>query len=148
MLMPSIFGESLFDEFMDEFEKDFNSNKKPRQNTNNYRGLMRTDVKENDNSYELDIDLPGFKKDDIKISFDKGYLNIAAQTSTSNDEKDSNNKYIRQERFYGSMSRSFYVGEDVQKNEIRAKFEDGVLKLTVPKQTEKQVEQNNFISID
>lgn len=132
---------------MDEFEKDFNSNKKPRQNTNNYRGLMRTDVKENDNSYELDIDLPGFKKEDIKISFDNGYLNIAAKTSKSN-EKDSNNKYIRQERFYGSMSRSFYVGEDVKKNEIRAKFEDGVLKLTVPKQTEKRVEQNNFISID
>ncbi|MCD7894467.1 MAG: Hsp20/alpha crystallin family protein [Erysipelotrichaceae bacterium] len=147
MLMPSIFAESLFDEFMDEFEKDFNSNKKPRQNTNNYRGLMRTDVKENDNSYELDIDLPGFKKEDIKISFDNGYLNIAAKTSKSN-EKDSNNKYIRQERFYGSMSRSFYVGEDVKKNEIRAKFEDGVLKLTVPKQTEKRVEQNNFISID
>ncbi|MCD7809505.1 MAG: Hsp20/alpha crystallin family protein, partial [Erysipelotrichaceae bacterium] len=128
--------------------KDFNSNKKQHQNTNNYRGLMRTDVKENDNCYELDIDLPGFKKEDIKISFDNGYLNIAAKTSTTNDEKDSRSKYIRQERFYGSMSRSFYVGEDVKKNDIRAKFEDGVLKLTVPKQTTTEIEQNNFISID
>ncbi len=141
MLMPSIFGESLFD----EFEKDF---AKKENRTSNFRGLMRTDVKENDNSYEVDVDLPGFKKEDIKISFDNGYLNIAAQTSTNNDKKDEKGNYIRQERFYGSMSRSFYVGEDINKEDIRAKFEDGVLKLTVPKQDQKVIEQNNYISIE
>ncbi|MCD7950095.1 MAG: Hsp20/alpha crystallin family protein [Erysipelotrichaceae bacterium] len=141
MLMPSIFGESLFDEFAKNFGKE-------RTHTSNFRGLMRTDVKESDDSYEVDVDLPGFKKEDIKISFDNGYLNIAAQTKTSNDEKDDKGNYIRQERFYGSMSRSFYVGEDISKEDIRAKFEDGVLKLTVPKQDQKVIEQNNFISIE
>ena len=128
MLMPSIFGERLFDNFMDDFnfpiwnEKDATS-----------AHTMKTDVKETENGYELDIDLPGFKKEDINAQLKNGYLTINATTNTNNEQKDENGKYLRRERFYGSMSRSFYVGEAVTENDIHAKFSDGILRLTVPK---------------
>ena len=145
MMMPSIFGENLFDDFWDGFTKPFAG----------FGGLtsqttaMKTDVKELDNSYELDIDLPGVKKEDVKAELKDGYLTVSATHGTQNDEKDENGKYIRRERYFGSASRSFYVGDQVKQEDIKAKFENGILKLTVPKpEKHESVEQQNYIAIE
>lgn len=145
MLMPSIFGEKLFDEFMDGFAFPSMNRTPYGRNTQN---VMSTDVKETDQGYELDIDLPGFKKEDVKAQLKDGYLNISATTNVNNDEKDDNGKYIRKERFSGSVSRSFYVGENITEQDIHAKFEDGILKLTIPKQEAKEVEESKYIAIE
>lgn len=144
MMMPSIFGNSLFDDFMDfPFEHGFSSYGK-REAT-----LMKTDVKEKDGTYELEMDLPGYTKDDVTAQLKEGYLTISASKNTSNDEKDEKGNYIRRERFSGQCSRSFYVGEEVKQEDIKAKFENGILTLVIPKITEKkQVEENKFIAIE
>ncbi|MCI7813491.1 MAG: Hsp20/alpha crystallin family protein [Lachnospiraceae bacterium] len=146
MMMPSIFGENLFDDWMD-FERNFFTTKNP-----NYRkqetSVMKTDIRETDHGYELDIDLPGFKKEDITAHLENGYLTISATKKVENDEKDKKGNYIRRERYNGSMNRSFYVGEDVRQEDIHAKFEDGILKLSVPKKDAKEVEQKKYISIE
>ena len=132
MLVPSIFGESLFDDFMDfPFEREFFRRTPVYGKTE--KNIMKTDVKETDNAYELDIDLPGFKKEEVTAKLENGYLTISATKGANNDEQNKEGKYIRRERYTGTMSRSFYVGEDVQQEDIHAKFEDGILKLTVPK---------------
>ncbi|MDY5577608.1 MAG: Hsp20/alpha crystallin family protein [Lachnospiraceae bacterium] len=146
MLMPSIFGENLFDDFFDDFAR-------PVRKTTGYSTpavtVMKTDVKENDKGYELDIDLPGYKKEDVKAQLKDGYLTISAETKKDDDKKDENGKYIRRERYYGSCSRSFYVGEDVTEEDIRAKFEDGILKVSVPKKEVKPaVEEKKYITIE
>ena len=139
MLLPSIFGEDLFDDWMMDFPFRGNGS----------ANLMRTDVKETDNSYELDMDMPGFEKGDIKAELKNGYLTISASSNRNNDEKDKDGKYIRRERYTGSCSRSFYVGDDVKEEDIKAKFENGILKVTVPKKEEKPaVEENKYISIE
>ncbi len=139
MLLPSIFGEDLFDDWMMDFPFRGNGS----------ANLMRTDVKETDNSYELDMDMPGFDKGDIKAELKNGYLTISASSNRNNDEKDKDGKYIRRERYTGSCSRSFYVGDDVKEEDIKAKFENGILKVTVPKKEEKPaVEENKYISIE
>ncbi|HIY59979.1 MAG TPA: Hsp20/alpha crystallin family protein [Candidatus Eisenbergiella pullistercoris] len=139
MLLPSIFGEDLFDDWMMDFPFRGNGS----------ANLMRTDVKETDNSYELDMDMPGFDKGDIKAELKNGYLTISASSNRNNDEKDKDGKYIRRERYTGSCSRSFYVGDDVKQEDIKAKFENGILKVTVPKKEEKPaVEENKYISIE
>ena len=143
MLVPSIFGESLLDDFMDGF--GFTNNVSRKQNTVR---VMKTDIKETANGYELDIDLPGFKKEDVKAQLKDGYLTINATNTTSNDEKNSEGKYIRRERYTGSVSRSFYVGENVTQEDIHAKFENGILKLSVPKADAPKVEENKYISIE
>ena len=148
MYMPSIFGENLFDDWMHfPFEDDFFGKKNPLYGKH-AKNLMKTDVRETDNSYELDIDLPGFKKDEVKLQLKDGYLTVNAAKGLDKDEKDKNGKYIRQERYAGAMSRSFYVGTDVQTDEIHAKFEDGILKLSVPKKDPKAVEDKTYISIE
>ena len=150
MMMPSIFGESLFDEFMDfPFNGDFftRTDRRPRYEKKE-NILMKTDVKETDNSYELDIDLPGFKKEDVSAQLENGYLTIKASTNTENGEKDTSGKYIRRERFIGNCSRSFYVGETVTQEDIKAKFENGILKLSIPKKDVKTIEQNKYIAIE
>lgn len=145
MLLPSIFGESLFDDFFDDFARPMRS--ASRYNT--ATGIMRTDVKESDSGYELDIDLPGCKKENVKAELKNGYLTINAETSQSNDQKDENGKYIRRERYYGTCSRSFYVGEDVKQEDIKAKFEDGILKVSVPKKEARPViEESRYIPIE
>lgn len=144
MLMPSVFGERLFDDFMDDFSFPSMNRMFSGSNAN----LMRTDVKETDNGYEFAIDLPGFKKEDVSAQLKDGYLTIQAVTNRSNDEKDSNGKYIRRERYAGSMSRSFFVGEQVTEHDIRAKFEDGILKLSVPKKEQQKIEQQKYITIE
>lgn len=144
MLMPSVFGERLFDDFMDDFSFPSINRMFGGSNAN----LMRTDVKETDNGYEIAIDLPGFKKEDVSAQLKDGYLTIQAVTNQTNDEKDSNDKYIRRERYAGSMSRSFFVGEQVTEHDIRAKFEDGILKLSVPKKDQQKIEQQKYITIE
>ncbi len=136
--MPSIFGENLFYDFM-----DFTFGGK-KINT-----MMKTDIRDTDSSYELDIDMPGFKKEDIKAQLKDGYLTISASTSANNDEQDKDGRYIRRERYAGSCSRSFYVGEGVKEEDIRAKFENGILKLSIPKVENKpQVEEQKYIAIE
>jgi HSP20 family molecular chaperone IbpA len=143
MLMPSIFGETLLDDFWGFPMRD---NYMRTANTN---GLMQTDVEEHDNAYEITMNLPGFKKEDVKGEIKDGYLTITASTNTNNDEKDKEGKFIRRERYSGTCSRSFYVGEDVTQDEIKAKFVDGVLKVAIPKKESKpQVEKSQFISIE
>ena len=147
MLVPSIFGESLFDDFMDfPFEREFFRRTPVYGKTE--KNIMKTDVKETDNAYELDIDLPGFKKEEVTAKLENGYLTISATKGANNDEQNKEGKYIRRERYTGTMSRSFYVGEDVQQEDIHAKFEDGILKLTVPKEDPKKVEEKKDISIE
>ncbi|MDO5145755.1 MAG: Hsp20/alpha crystallin family protein [Eubacteriales bacterium] len=143
MLMPSIFGERLFDDWMDFSFPSFDR----VMNNNVSRGVMKTDVKESEQGYELDIELPGYHKEDVKAELKDGYLTIQAQKSVNKDEKDENGSYIRRERYAGSMSRRFYVGENVTEEDIRARFEDGILKLAVPKKEEKKEEQPRLIQI-
>ena len=151
MMMPSIFGENLFDDWMDfpfddDFDKYFFGKKNPLYGKH-AKNMMKTDVKETDDTYEVDIDLPGFKKDEINAKLENGYLTISAAKGLDKDEKDKKGKYIRKERYAGAMSRSFYVGEGVTQDEIKAKYEDGILKLTVPKKDAKAVEKNDYIAI-
>ena len=145
MLMPSIFGENLFnDDWMDfgfpEVDKALYG-----KHANN---VMKTDVKETDTGYEVDIDLPGFKKDEINAQLDNGYLTISAAKGLDKDEKDKKGKYIRKERYAGAMSRSFYVGEGVTQEDIKAKYEDGILRLSVPKKEAIAVENKKYIAIE
>ena len=149
MMMPSIFGENLFDDFMNfPFERDFWGRRNPLYGKNE-QNIMKTDVRETDSSYELDIDLPGFKKDEVTAKLENGYLTISASKGLNKDEKDKENgKYIRRERYAGAVSRSFYVGEHIRQEDIHAKFEDGILKLTVPKKDAKQVDEKKYISIE
>ena len=111
--------------------------------------IMRTDVKEHDDKYEVDIELPGFRKEDVKAELKDGYLTITALKEVKNEQKNESGKYVRRERYTGNMSRSFYVGEKVTQEEIHAKFEDGVLKLQIPKKDpKKQVEDKHYVTIE
>ena len=113
------------------------------------KNVMKTDVKETDNSYEVDIDLPGFKKDEIEAKLENGYLTISAAKGLDKEEKEEKDgKYIRKERYSGAMSRSFYVGDELKQEDIKAKYEDGILKLSVPKKEQKKVETTKHIAIE
>ena len=148
MYMPSIFGESLFDNMFPFDEKFFTEKKDPLYGKNVSR-LMKTDVRETEKTYELDIDLPGFKKDEIQIELKDGYLTVSAAKGLDKDGEDKKGHYIRQERYSGAMSRTFYVGEDVKQEDIKAKFENGILSLSVPKPVEqKKVETSKHIAIE
>ncbi len=148
MLMPSIFGEDLFDDWMDfPFDSMF-SGRKHLTNGKSAQGVMRTDVKEKEDGYEIDIDLPGYKKDEISAKLEKGCLTVSATRNVNQDEKNEDGKYIRRERFVGSVSRSFYVGEGITQDDIHAKYEDGILKLNLPKEAPKKVEEDKWIAIE
>ena len=147
MLLPSIFGESLLDDLMDMPRFEFPDIDRKLYGKNAAH-VMKTDVREHDGGYEVDIDLPGFKKDEIKLALENGYLSVSAAKALNNDEKDKKGKVIRQEKYSGSMQRSFYVGEDVTEEDIKAKFEDGVLKLTVPKKEKEAVPEKKLIQIE
>ena len=156
MLMPSIFGENLFDDFMDfpfddkwekRMNKEFFGRKNPLYGKNAAR-LMKTDVRETDSAYELDVDLPGFKKDEIQVELEDGYLTISAEKGLDKEEE-KKGKYIRRERYAGACSRSFYVGKEVHQDDIKAEFKHGILTLFVPKKEAKPaVEQKHSISIE
>ena len=152
MLLPTIFGENLFDDFMDDnFERNFFGSRNPlygKHSKKHSKNLMKTDVKETDNGYELDIDLPGFKKDEITAHLEDGYLTVSAAKGVDKDEKDKEGRYIRRERYSGSMTRSFYVGNAVTEQDIKAKYEDGILSLSIPKKDPKAVEAKKYIAIE
>ena len=160
MLMPSIFGENLFDDFFTPFyydDKDdwmnfpFNDEfwgKKNPLHGKHAQNMMKTDIRETDGSYELDVDLPGFKKDEIQVQLKDGYLVLSAAKGLDKDEKDKEGNYIRRERYAGSMSRSFYVGENMKEEDIHAKYENGILTLDVPKEQKKAVPEKRYIAIE
>ena len=148
-MMPSIFGENLFDEFFDD---DFpmipmRSIRNPLYGKN-AKNLMKTDVRETDNTYELDIDLPGFKKDEVQLDLKDGYLTISAAKGLDKDQEDKKVKYIRQERYAGACSRSFFVGEGIEPRDVSAKFEEGILRVSLPKQVKKELPRNSTIAIE
>ena len=146
-MLPSIFGENLLDDWFDfPMEKDFFSDRNPLYGKH-AKNLMKTDVRETENSYELDIDLPGFKKDEIQASVENGYLTISAAKGLDKDEKDKEGDYIRRERYAGECSRSFYVGDGLTESDIQARYEDGILKLSVPKQVAQPAPEKKYISI-
>lgn len=145
MLMPSIFGESMFDDFFDGFFSPAGATGKCIIPSND---IMRTDVKELENGYEVSINLPGYQKEDVHAELKDGYLTISAATDSHDEEKDEKGRYIRRERYVGRCSRKFYVGEDVKQEDIQAKFENGILKLMVPKTEPKpQIEEKKYIEI-
>ena len=144
MLMPSIFGENLFDDWMDFSFPDIDKALYGKHAKNE----MKTDVRETEDGYELDIDLPGFKKDEVTAQLDNGYLTIQASKGLDKEQKDKKGKYIRKERYAGSLSRSFYVGDAITEEDVHAKYEDGILKLSVPKKEAKAVEQTKHIAIE
>ena len=145
MLMPSVCGRDIFDDFMDDFGfPDVNKELYGKHAKN----VMKTDVRELEDGYEIIMDLPGFKKDEIEIMLENGYLNVSATKGLDKDESDKAGKYIRRERYAGSMSRSFYVGDDITHEDIHAKFENGILKLDVPKKEAKAVEAKKRVAIE
>ena len=146
-MLPSIFGENLFDDFFSDDFMNFPawSGRSPLYGKH-AKNLMKTDVRETDSSYELDVDLPGFKKDEISVDLKDGYLTISAAKGLDKDEQDKKGKYIRQERYAGAMSRGFYVG-DVEPDQVSAKYEDGNLKISLPKQAKKELPRTSTIAI-
>jgi len=148
MLMSGIFGENLFDDFWGFPTQRELANLDKRLYGKHSDLLMKTDVQENETDYELEIDLPGFKKDQINVKLEEGYMTISAAKGHDVDKKDKHGKIIRQERYSGAMQRSFYVGEGVKVEDVKAKFEDGVLKLTIPKKELKALPGNNTIAIE
>ena len=129
------------------FERDFWGRKNPLYGKN-AKNIMKTDIREHDGGYELDIDLPGFKKDELSIDLDNGYLTISAAKGLDKDEQDKKGKYIRRERYAGAVQRSFYVGDAITEEDVKAKFEDGILKLSIPKKDAKAVETKKTIAIE
>lgn len=151
MMVPMRRNRNLLSELMtDPFDAFFNAASAPMQAMQKMSPtLMRTDIKENDGGYELTIDLPGFKKDDVQAELKDGYLTINAQTQGESEDKDEQGTYVRKERFSGKCSRTFYVGDDVEEDDIKAKFEDGVLKIAVPKKQEQpKLEEKKTIAIE
>mgnify|MGYP000869082882 CR=1 FL=1 len=147
-MLPSIFGENLFDDFFsDPFGMMVPQGRDPLYGKHG-KNLMKTDVRETENSYELDIDLPGFKKEDVSAKLENGYLTITAAKGLDKDEKNDKGVYIRRERYSGQCARTFYVGEAVTQEDIKAKFEDGILKVTIPKVEPKKVEDKKYIAIE
>ena len=129
------------------FARDFWGRKNPLYGKH-AKNMMKTDIREHDTGYELDVDLPGFKKDEINVDLENGYLTISAAKGLDKDEQDKKGKYIRRERYAGAMQRSFYVGDAVTQEDIKAKFEDGILKLSIPKKDAKAVETKKTIAIE
>ena len=139
MLMPSIFGENLLDDFFGEPFGGYDYSES---------GLMTTDVKDTDKGYEVTMNMPGVKKEDVKAELKDGYLPVTAQQNTNKDEKDKQGNYIRRERYSGSCQRSFYVGEGVKQEDLKAAFNNGILTVAVPKEVQKPVEEKQYITIE
>ena len=149
MLMPSVFSENLFDDLFD-FDFDFPALRDTEKQLYGKKAsrVMRTDVHEHDDHFELDIDLPGFKKDEVTLELKDGYLTVQAAKGLDKDTNDDKGKVIRQERYAGSMSRSFFVGKEVKEEDVKAKMEHGVLHVALPKKEQPKVEQRKTIMIE
>ena len=153
MFMPAVFHENLFDDLFDPFWNDGAleraMNREEREAfVKRGANMMKTDVRETESTYELDVDLPGFKKDEIKVDLKNGYLTIAAEKGIDKETENKKGRYIRRERYVGSNSRSFYVGDDVKPEDIGAKYEDGILKISLPKAEAKKLPSSGSISIE
>ena len=148
MLTPRIFTESLFDDLFDDFPFRSLENVDRKLYGKHAGREMLTDVKEHENHYEVEIDLPGFKKEEITIELNEGYLTITASKGLDEDEKNKQGKIVRQERYAGVMQRSYYVGEQITTEDIKAKYEDGVLKLEIPKKEEKKLPEKHTVMIE
>ena len=148
MLMPSIFNDNVFDDFF--YFPFYDDRAEKKLYGHHAANLMKTDIQEHEDGYTLEMDLPGFKKEEIQIELNNGYMTISAAKGLDEDEKDKKSgKYIRRERYTGSCQRSFYVGEDVTEEDIKAEFKHGILKLFVPKKEAKPaVEQKKYVSIE
>ena len=148
MLMPSIFNDNVFDDFFDFPFYDDRAEKKLYGH--HAANLMKTDIQEHEDGYTLEMDLPGFKKEEIKVELNNGYMTISAAKGLDKDEQDKKSgRYIRKERYAGSCERSFYVGEDITEEDIKGEFKHGILKLFVPKKEAKPaVEQKKYVSIE
>lgn len=141
-LLPRNYAMNLFDDFFNDpfFSRSFEDSKS---------ALMKTDIKDQGDSYLLDIEIPGFKKEDVRAELKNGYLTISASHTEEKEENDEANRYVRKERYSGSCQRSFYVGENIRQEDIKAAFENGILKLSVPKQAPKAIEEtHNYIPIE
>ena len=142
MLMPSLFRDNILDDF-------WGRPYRVRGFDSSANEMMKTDVKETDQGYEMTMNLPGVKKENVKAELKEGYLLISATSNSENDEQDNEGRYIRRERYYGSCSRSFFVGEEVKQEDIKARFEDGTLKLSIPKkEAQPAIEENHYITIE
>ena len=147
-MLPSIFSENLFDDFFnDNFGMFPVWNERSPLYGKRAKNLMKTDVRETEDTYELDIDLPGFKKDEVTVDLKDGCLTISAAKGLDKEEQDKKGRYIRQERYAGACSRSFYVG-DVESKDVTAKYESGILTLTLPKHVKRELPTSTSISID
>ena len=147
-MLPSIFSENLFDDFFnDNFGMFPVWNERSPLYGKRAKNLMKTDVRETEDTYELDIDLPGFKKDEVTVDLKDGCLTISAAKGLNKDEQDKKGRYIRQERYAGACSRSFYVG-DMEPKDVSAKFEDGILRISMPKEPKKELPQSSAIAIE
>ena len=151
MLLPSIFGENLFedDDWMFPFDSGFFGTRNPLYGKH-AKNMMKTDVRELDGAYEVDMDLPGFAKDEIKVSLENGYLTISAAKGLDEEEKEKKTgRYIRKERYAGACQRSFYVGDEITQEDIKGEFKHGILRLTIPKKEAKPaVEEKKYIAIE
>ena len=148
LYVPSLFSENLMDDWMDDFESEFFGRKNPLYGKH-AKNMMKTDVKETENGYEVAVDLPGFKKDEISLELKDGYLTITASKGLDKDEEDKKGRMIRQERYAGAMSRSYYVVDHITEKDVKVKFENGVLMLDIPKKEEKPQEpERKLITIE
>ena len=148
--LPSVFGENLMDVF-DDFDRNFFRGLTRPEHVlygRNAQHMMKTDVKETDEGYEVDVDLPGFSKEEIKLNLENGYLTIATEKSLEKKEENRKGKVLRQERYSGTMQRSFYVGEEVTEEDGKASFQHGVLKLLIPKKEKKALPEKKTIAIE
>ena len=149
MLMPRLFTENLFDDWFDDFELEREMNSLNRKLYGKHAGKeMLTDVREHEDHYEVEIDLPGFKKDEIKLELNEGYLTITASKGVDEEEKNKQGRIVRQERYSGVMQRTYYVGDQMKAEDIKARYEDGVLKLEIPKVEEKKLPEEHTIMIE
>ena len=142
MLMPSIFGNDLLDDFFGDYD-----NRRRAATPRPLPGVMKTDIKENDKEYELTIELPGYKKENVNAELKDGYLIVNATNEKNEEEKDEKG-YIRKERYFGTCSRSFFVGKNLKEEDIKAKFDNGVLTLNVPKEVDRLPEEKKYIAIE
>ena len=147
--LPSIFGDTLMDDLFNDFDRSFfHRNARPALRTER-ANLMKTDITETDEGFKLDVELPGYKKEDLTLELNNGYLNISAAKNETSEEKNDEGRVIRRERYTGSMTRCFYVGDDITEEDIKARFEDGILKLFVPKKVvEEQIPEKKTIAIE
>lgn len=150
-MFPALMNDTMFSDLFDDpfFEGWRNMDRAAACDPNMSAGMMSTDVRKTDKGYMVDIDMPGFEKDDISLDLQNGYLTVSAHRNSSHEDKDDNGRWLRRERYAGSCSRSFYVGEDVKDSDIHASYKDGTLCLETPKpEAQQQVETKHQIAIE